>query len=219
MNEWKKTSKISLIIFVVVMTYAVIRYNIYKGTSIESIPLFILNKAISLSSVVLIGLSFLLGSLARFWSNLFVSRLYLRKPLGILGFALAAIHTLISLLLFNPAYYPKFFTGTGQLNLTGELSMLFGVLALAIFSTVALISIPQVADSMDAKQWLFVQRTGYLAFILVGLHVGVMGFEGWLKPTTWPGGLLPISLIAFTMILFVLLARLIVAIFPKKQNH
>ncbi len=215
----KKQFFVSFVIFLVVFAYAVIRYNIIKGTPWIELPLFISNKAISLSAVVFIALSYALGSLARFWPKTFVSALGLRKFFGLLGFGLAAIHGLISLLIFSPAYYPKFFLVGGKLNLVGELSMLFGVLAFFIFALVAISSIPAVVKSIEPGRWLAVQRFGYLGLILIFFHVFVMGLAGWLKPAGWPGGLLPISLVAAIVIALALLLKIAAMVFPKETNE
>ncbi len=210
----KRAVIFSLFILIAALAYAIIRYNIIKGDSWSKLPLFVSNKAIALSAVVFIAISFLLGPLARFWPRKFVSLLYLRKYFGLLGFGLAAVHTLISLLLFTPGYYPKFFSIEGKLNFVGELSMLFGVLAFFIFLIIAVTSIPSVEALIAPKRWKTIQRLGYLAFVFVMLHVAIMGAAGWLKPEGWPGGLLPISLIAFVVILVTLLIRIIVFVLP-----
>ena len=199
------------------LAYAIIRYNIIKGTPWQNLPLFIFNKAFALASVIIIGISFLLGPMAKISPKKFSQKLYLRKSLGLIGFTIAALHALISLLIFNPSYYPKFFA-EGKLTLGGELSMLFGVLAFFIFAFVAITSLPSIENSMDKKRWLSIQRSGYLAFFFVLLHVFFMGFKGWLVPADWPGGLPPISLIAFVIIAFVLLIR-ILAIFVKNSLY
>lgn len=222
MANGKETSRqaviFSLFILIAVLSYAIIRYNIIKGESWSHLPLFISNKAIALTAVVLIAISFLLGPLARFWPRTFVSLLYLRKYFGLFGFGLAAVHTLISLLLFTQGYYPKFFGTQGKLNLVGELSMLFGVVAFFIFLIVAVTSFPRVKAGIAPKRWKIIQRLGYLAFVFVMLHVAIMGVAGWLKPEGWPGGLLPISLIAFIVILVTLLARIVVLALPIKPQ-
>ncbi len=209
---------LSIIIFLTVFVYAVVRYNVIRETPWTQLPLFVSNKAISLSAVVFIALSYALGPLARFWPKTFVSVLPLRKFFGLLGFGLASLHGLISLLIFTPVYYPRFFLNSGKLNLLGELSMMFGVLAFFVFLMVALVSIPGVAKSMDPQRWLAVQRLGYIGLVLVFFHVLVMGFEGWMKPAGWPGGLLPISLIAAIVIGFVLLMKITAIVFPKEAN-
>ena len=217
----KSSLFISLIIFILLFGYAVLRYNILRDprVSLSSIPLYISNKAIAVASVFLIGLSYLLGSLARFWPSVFSSKLHLRKYFGLLGFGLASIHGIISLLLFNPAYYPRFFIEAGKLTLVGELSMLFGVLGLGIFTIVAVSSIPSVEQSMNQKKWLAIQRLGYLALILVILHVFVMGYKGWLNPSDWPGGFLPMSLIAFIVIALVLLVKILAIAHSMPITH
>lgn len=205
-------------ILTVVFVYAIIRYNIFKGVAWEQLPLFISNKAISLSAIVFIALSYMLGPLARFWPRTFVAGLDLRKFFGLLGFGLAAFHGIISLLIFTPAYYPKFFLSSGKLNLVGELSMLFGVLAFFVFAIVAFTSILAVTKLIDPQRWLAVQRLGYFGLILVLFHVLTMGFEGWLKPAGWPGGLLPISLVATIVIVLALFLKIMVVIFPKEKE-
>jgi DMSO/TMAO reductase YedYZ heme-binding membrane subunit len=207
----------SVMVLLIILTYAVIRYNVIKGVSWSQFPLFIFNKAISLAAVVFIALSFIIGPFAKFWPNIFVKFISLRKYFGLLGFGLASIHAIMSLLIFTPSYYQKFFSETGNLNLTGELSMLFGVLAFFIFGIVTITSFPAVEKSMKYENWLKVQRTGYIAFFFVMLHVFVMGIGGWLKPAGWPGGLLPISLIAFIVIAVALLLR-ITTIFLKNKK-
>ncbi|MBI1999234.1 MAG: ferric reductase-like transmembrane domain-containing protein [Parcubacteria group bacterium] len=213
----KKQFFISLVIFLAVFAYAVIRYNVLKGTPWIDLPLFVSNKAISLSAVIFIALSYALGSLARFWPETILSVLTFRKFFGLLGFGLAAFHAAVSLLIFTPSYYPKFFLGGEKLNLTGELSLFFGVLAFFVFTLVAISSIPAVARAMERERWLAIQRFGYLGLVLVFFHVFVMGFEGWLRPAGWPGGLLPISLIAAVVIALALLLKIAATIFSKKR--
>jgi hypothetical protein len=40
-----------------------------------------------------------------------------------------------------------------------------------------------------------------IALLLGALHVFFMGYEGWLNPAGWNGGLPPISLVAFNFFL------------------
>lgn len=134
---------VTAIVFLIMLGYGILRYNVIKGVPYANLPLFVGNKGFAVASATLIGLAYLIGPLSRFWPKTFVKHLYLRKYLGLSGFALAVVHTVMSLLLFSPANYSKFFTETGALNLTGELSMLFGVLALAIFSIVTVSSLNQ----------------------------------------------------------------------------
>jgi DMSO/TMAO reductase YedYZ heme-binding membrane subunit len=219
MYRGKSKTFITAAIFIAVFTYAIVRYNVIKGVPWSDLPLFISNKAISLSAVAFIVLSYSLGSLARFWPGAFDTTLRFRKFFGLLGFGLAAIHALISLLIFTPSYYAKFFTESGSLNLIGELSMIFGVLAFFVFSLVAITSLPSISKTMDTKRWLAAQHVGYLGLVLVFLHVLVMGFEGWLRPESWPGGLLPISMVAAIIVALGLLVKIFAVIFASGKKR
>lgn len=205
---------ITVIVLAGTFLYAIVRYNIIKGTPWEHFPLLISNKAISLASVVFIALSYILGPLARFWPTEIVPLLPTRKFFGLLGFGLGAVHGFMSLLLFTPANYPKFFLPDGTLSLVGELSMLFGVLSLLVFAVVAVTGVPGISQSIQKDRWQAIQRMGYAGLLLVLLHVVIMGFGGWTKPGTWPGGLLPISLIAAIVIAVTLLLRIVVLLSP-----
>lgn len=209
---------VSKILFLLAVGYAIFRYHIIKGVPWEHFPLFIFNKGISLAAVFTIATSYLLGPLSRFFPRLFTSWLGMRKYLGVFGFGLAAVHVLISLLILNPSYFPKFYDEGGKLNLVGELSLLFGVVSFFIFSIIAISSMPSVEDALDKNKWQQIQRLGYLAFTLTMLHVLVMGLAGWLKTQDWPGGLLPVSLVAFIVIFLTLLIRLAVLMLPKNKS-
>src|SRR3989338_4393633 len=162
--NWMNVNVFSIALFAVILGYALLRYNIIKGVPWSDLPLFISNKAIALYAVVFIALSFIIGPLIKFWTGTFIRFQPLRKYFGLLGFGFASIHALISLLIFTPQYYPKFFSETGKLDLIGELSMLFGIIGFFIFLVVAISDIPSVEESMKFEHWLEVQRTGYLAF-------------------------------------------------------
>ncbi|MBI2145038.1 hypothetical protein HYU18_01810, partial [Candidatus Woesearchaeota archaeon] len=109
-SGFRQVAVISLVAFIAALAYAVVRYHVIKGVPWDDFPLYILNKAVSLAAVFLIAMSYEFGPLARFLPRVFVPLLPARKYLGLLGFGLAAVHAVMSLLLFSPAYYPKFFS-------------------------------------------------------------------------------------------------------------
>lgn len=215
---WNRISWLSLIILLLIFAYSIIRYNVVLGISWDHLPLYVSNKAIALGSVVFIAISYLLGTLNQLLSGKFSNKLSLRMHFGLLGFTLAWIHSLISLIILRPEYYRSFFLGN-SLNLTGELTLLFGVLSVFTFSIVAITSLPSVFKSMGYRRWKSVQSKGYLAFFLVMLHVFTMGYSGWLKSEEWPGGLVPISLIAFIIIFNVLLAKILSLFTPFERKY
>lgn len=214
---WKKTSAIVFVVFGLCLVYAILRYNIVRSVPLDNLPLYIGNKAVALAATILIGLSFLLGPLARFWPQI-VPHLYLRKHLGVIGFGMAALHAIMSLVLLNPANYSRFYVESGKFNLIGESSMLFGILAFLIFAAISISSLPPVENHMHPDQWKLVQRFGYIAYVFVLLHVGVMGYQGWFRSESWQYGLASISLISALFIIFVLIMRILVMTFPSRHS-
>ena len=201
------TSRWFLLLFGIPLSYAIVRYHVFGGVEWTYFPLFIANKAISLAAVVFIAMSYLIGKLFKVYENEPARRLILIKFCGLIGFSLASIHAFMSLLLFTPSYYAKMFEEGGRLNLTGELSMLFGVLGLWCLSITAITSLPFMYDAVGADRWKRGQRMGYLCLTFAGGHVLVMGLDGWLKPGGWHGALPPISLVAFIVVLMALLVK------------
>lgn len=187
---------ITAIVLVVSYIYGILRYNIFDGVNWSYLPLYVSNKAISFSAIVFIALSCSLGTLTRHWPLIFSSLLNQRKYFGLLGFGLAVVHSVISLLIFNPEYYAKFFSQNGQLTLSGELSMFFGVFAFFVFGVMAITSFPGVAGSIDRKTWIRIQKYGPFGLFLTLIHLVMMGYESWLNPILWPARLLPISLVS-----------------------
>ena len=198
-----------VLLFGVPMTYAVVRYHVLSGVDWSHLPLFIANKAISLAAVFFIGASYLIGRAIRAYDDDRDKRLILIKFCGLIGFSLAAIHATMAILLFTPANYPNFFLGSGRLTFTGELSMAFGVLSLWCLAITAITSLPFMYDAIGAERWHRGQRMGYLSLALAGGHTLTMGISGWLTPTGWPGGLPPISMVAFVAAMIPLLVKML----------
>ncbi len=213
----KRTTYIVLIVFGLCLAYAYLRYNIVRSVPFDNFPLYISNKAVAMAATILIGLSFLLGPLARFFPKQFTTHLYLRKHLGVIGFGMAALHAIMSLVLLNPANYSRFYLESGKFNLIGEISMLFGILSFIIFAGIVVTSVPPIEKHMHPDQWKLVQRMGYLAYFFVLAHVVIMGFQGWFRPDSWQYGLASISLISALFIIFVLIMRVLVIGYSSRR--
>jgi hypothetical protein len=113
--------RITIIVFLFAILYAMLRYHVFKGVEWSHFPLFI-------------------------------------------------IYVIMSFLLFRPEIYDKFFAADGASNAIGEWSMLTGAL-------------------------------GFTALTLSALHVAIMGFEGWLTPREWPGGMPSITMVSMVVFL------------------
>jgi len=179
------------LVFGLTTGYALLRYVVFHDVPLANVPLYILNKAVSWSGVILFGMSLLATSKGD------------RKQYGILAFATIAAHLVMSLMVLNPHYFAKFYYESGRMNAIGEWSMLFGVCGLLFLGGLFFVNMGgnhNTGTSLKAG-W------GRLVLWFAVLHVGVMGFAGWLKPDTWPGYLPPITLASCVTALYYLYVR------------
>ena len=179
------------------LAYAVMRYHIVGPVPWKDLPFFVLNKGISLSAFILLTLNFALGPLNNLGVKVAEGWLNARKALGMTGFLLVLIHVLVSFMLFSPAVYGKFFEADGTLTLLAGLSMLGGVLAFVVLWAYNLSFQTHLREDQAFIQ--FITSRGFMLFALIlgGAHVIFMGYEGWLNPSGWHGGIPPVSLVAF----------------------
>ena len=201
------TAKWFAAVFGGALVYAIVRYHLAGDVAWSHFPLFILNKATSLAAVVFVACSYLIGKIIRWHDHDKALRLVVIKFCGLMGFFLAGIHALFSVSLLTPAYYAKYFDPDGRLNLQGELALSVGVVALFLLMSPAITTLPMMPKALGGKRWKRSQRLGYLALILVVVHLVALGLEGWLAPSGWNGGLPPISLVAVLAALVPLLVK------------
>jgi DMSO/TMAO reductase YedYZ heme-binding membrane subunit len=201
------TAKWFAVLFGFSLAYAVIRYHLAGDVPWRHFPLFILNKATSLAAVIFIACSYLIGKLIRWHDHDKALRLVVVKFLGLIGFFLAAVHAFFSLCLLSPAYYGKYFDEAGRLNLQGEIAMTVGVLALFFLLSPAVTTLPMMPKAIGGQRWKRSQRAGYVALVLVVVHLVVLGIKGWLAPRGWHGGMPPVSLVAVVVALVPLLVK------------
>ncbi len=160
------------------LAYATVRYNAFKGVPWDQWPTFVVNKAAALSALLLVVI-FLLRRRVRVAGG---QRLLLATASW-----LVALHVGLSLALFTPATYPKLFA-EGRPVATVAWSLLLAAAAAGTFLR------SRHPDGLTDRGWPL--RLGLLAFAS-GLHAALLGYEGWFAPSSWPGFLVPITLIAF----------------------
>ncbi|MFM8331530.1 MAG: hypothetical protein ACKN9T_07560 [Candidatus Methylumidiphilus sp.] len=194
---WQPTTARWLgVVFGAALAYAIVRYHIASGVPWSHFPLFIMNKAISLAATLLVACSYLVGRILRWHNDDPRMKLVVVKFCGLAGFSLAAIHAIASLGLITPAYFPKYFSEDGRLNVEGELGLVVGVFALWALVMPTITTLPMMPKAIGGIRWKRSQRMGYVCLGLVVLHLVVLGLRGWLSPDTWPWLLPPISLVA-----------------------
>jgi len=201
-----------LIIAVVVLfsiAYAVLRYHIVGPVPWKDFPFFILNKGISLAAFILLTCNFGFGPLHNLGVRVPEGWLNARKALGMTGFLLVLIHALMSFMLFSPSVYRKFFEADGSLTLLAGLSMLGGVLAFVVLWGYNLSFQTHLREDKKFIQFI-TSRTFLLWAMLLGAsHIIFMGYQGWMNPAAWHGGIPPVSLVAISVFALGYIANLL----------
>lgn len=182
------------IILLLCLLYSIIRYNIFAEVEWIDLPLFVFNKALALSSLILF---------AHFQFSKNKPNSGDKKYLREYAIIFIVLHILISAVILTPEYFPKFFN-LQKLNVIGVLSIFFGILAFGLL--LPLINkngFKEIYNRFKSKQ-----TVGNIFFTLTAAHVIIMGFKGWFEPNTWPGGLPPITMISFVVAVFPLMSNL-----------
>jgi len=173
-----------IVVFAAVLAYAVVRYVVFKGVSSEHVPVYILNKAVAVMSLYFLGVSIASADKA------------LRRRSGMLGFAAAGLHVLLTQPILTPAYLPKLFIqpdGSAGFGVSAEAALLCGALG---FLGLFILAWPKSPESPGAKHGTVVLLSR-AAVAAAAAHCLFLGGSGWFNPATWPGFLPPITLLAF----------------------
>lgn len=193
----KKTSHLMLYVVLTLLLstiYSIIRYNIFKGVFWTDLPLYVFNKAISLSSVIL------LSSYLIFKDKSEKNQFKLFREYATL---FAFLHILITILILSPEYYPKLFADS-KFNLVGNLSLLFGALGFMLMFLFG----SKYLFTKYIRQKNILELLWDSFIVLIMFHVFVMGFKGWFLIDTWPGLLPPITMLSFIILLFGMAVRI-----------
>jgi hypothetical protein len=183
------------IILLCTSLYTITRYAIFGKVSPTHMPVYLLNKSISMASVYFLFCAALnhakgLAEKSRFWGMASLHGTY--------------IHIALSLSILSNAYYPKLF-GTEKMNLTGELTVLLGILSIYCFWCIRKTNLDPV--------FTLHRKLRILSSILVAGHLLTLWFSGFLNEEKWPGGLPPISLISLVF------AIISLVIFLKRDEN
>jgi len=168
------------------LAYAIVRYNAFGSVSWEQLPLFVGNKAIAVTSLVLLGMSRVVADRER------------RKDLGLAGLAFALVHVLLSFVVLDRAYLPAQFTDAGKLHWGAEVSMLVGAIATALLLWLAYATLLRPIDRQAHATSLLPGIARWM-LVLVAVHNLALGYAGWIDTERWPGTLPPITLLSFLL--------------------
>jgi hypothetical protein len=194
LNLAKDFYKKIIIIYIISLIYAIVRYNVFGNVPWNDVPIFITNKAVALTVMILLLFSHYQKE------NVLVVRKRLLKVI----FALTSWHVFISFVLLSPHYYGKFYYND-VLSITGYAVVTFGIVAytgiLSLNSENLLKN--RIANFTISESYKKIIRK--LIPIFIAGHLLFMGAKGWITPEKWYGYLFPISLISFILLLIYIL--------------
>lgn len=171
------------IVFVVAISYSFLRYAWAMETPIENWPAFISNKALAFSAVSFLTLGF--------WTKL--KKQKDASEFFYLSLVCAISHGAISAAILNPSYYEFLYNDVQRLNIWGEMTILFGAVAFALF-------ISWSREFASFSRDIFV-------FSIILCHIVSVGYSKWITPSLWKYGLVPISLLSASIIFAGLVIR------------
>lgn len=196
-NKNNFARNVILITTLLSIAYAIVRYNIFGTVPWRDLPLYVLNKGISLSSLILLTINFSLGPLKNMRVKISENFLNVRKPVGIAGFLFAFLHIFMSVTLLNPKYYKVFFMETGTLTIEGSLSLLGGILSFAFLWVYNTRFSSRFNENEKIISIITSRKFLIYSMFFTGIHLFFMGYKGWGNISGWQAGLPPISLISF----------------------
>ena len=209
-NESKNSAgRIISVVLIFSIGYAIVRYHLAGPVPWKDFPFFILNKGISLAAFIMLTCNFGFGPLNNLGFKVPIGWLNARKALGMTGFLLVLVHALMSFMLFSPSVYAKFFETNGTLTLLAGLSLLTGILAFVVLWGYNLSFQTHLREDKAFIQFITSRTFLLWAMLLGALHLVFMGYEGWLNPSGWHGGIPPVSLVAIAIFVAGYIANLL----------
>jgi len=198
-NPWKNIILFSLTTIPFFSVY-------YVGTVYESVPAIeIILKGFTNTGYLLIGLSLILGPIAKFW-NYFDKFLTYRKQLGIIGFIYVLIHGFIGTIIYV--------LPSPTILWTNYWAVALGIIGLYLLFVCYAISEIVVIKLLGPKKWRRILRyISYTAFILSTIHIYLAKLPVWQDYINSDILFPPLSLILFSFGVFVLGFRFYVFIY------
>ncbi|ELU05214.1 hypothetical protein CAPTEDRAFT_34938, partial [Capitella teleta] len=206
---WGKPLVFTACSFTLWTLYAVFRYFMVGKESVDQFFAFVLNKVCACMALTMLAMCFLPGcvvaiiQLARGTKykalpSWICSWMQMRKYVGIYGLFFALVHMCLSLALLQPAYLPYWFKTSGvsipanhtsnvivgyssTMSWLGELILLLGVLALALYTILGLSSIPSIGRTFNWREWYFIYSClGLFCLAMSCAHVTLLSYKGWI---------------------------------------
>ncbi|XP_054622062.1 metalloreductase STEAP2 [Dunckerocampus dactyliophorus] len=205
---WKGPVLAAVTLSIFFFAYSFIRdiihpYLKYKQSDFYKIPIEMVNRTLPTVAITLLALVYLAGQIAaahqlyygtkyRHLPHWLEGWLQCRKQLGLLSFFLASIHVLYSVclpmrrseryLLLNTAFQQVHSNVENSWNEEEvwrvEMYVSFGIMSLGLMSLLAITSIPSVHNTLNWREFGFIQSTlGYIALLIATFHGFLFGWK------------------------------------------
>ncbi len=211
-------------VFVACIVYSIVRYIVFAPKNLEHLPVFVVNKGVSMAAVICFGLAFAaqLHQLRR--SRQVASGAAPTSPAGPgtstapafwfrAGVFGAIWHIPMSLVVLRPAYFPEFFvpavegeTASGRMSFAGELIFCFGGFAAA---TIYLLTRPLFTA---LQRW----KLSLVAMLCLQTHLLALGYSRGLNINASHAYLPPMWLISAVVVFIGLI--ILVLTKPKAET-
>lgn len=192
-KRWIKAGAIAILVLFFFTLYLFLR----RGY----VNLYILNKALASSAVIVAGITLIIGPLSKYLT-FFAKLMTIRRHLGLWAFGLAIIHIIASLI--QQDRFPLL-----SWYIREWLPILAGVVAISTWAYMTYISRNKKIKEMGVDIWKRRLRlASWIAFLAIFLHLTIMKYPGWVRwfnePTPYP----PASLFVFAFMLIVIVYRI-----------
>ncbi|XP_048367169.1 metalloreductase STEAP2 isoform X2 [Sphaerodactylus townsendi] len=205
---WKGPVVVAVSLATFFFIYSFIRDVIHpyvrnQQSDFYKIPIEIVNKTLPVVAITLLSLVYLSGLLAAAYQLYYGTKykrfppwlenwLECRKQLGLLSFFFTTVHVAYSLclpmrrseryLFLNMAYQQVHASVENSWNEEEvwriEMYVSFGIMSLGLLSLLAVTSIPSVSQSLNWREFSFIQSTlGYVALLISTFHVLIYGWK------------------------------------------
>ncbi|XP_041040509.1 metalloreductase STEAP4-like [Carcharodon carcharias] len=210
------TAGLTVFFFIYCVVLQVIYSYVNKNVDhTYKIMISIPNHVFPIVSLILLGLVYLPGVIAAFlqlyrgtkykrFPDWLDKWMLCRKQLGLISFAYGFLHIFYSLV--KPLRYIFYWkqaqyvvsqvkqNTTSELEMTwvwrGDLFYALGILGFFSFCLLGVTSLPSVSNAMNWREFRFVQsKLGHVTLLLCTAHAAVLGWNKFLKPTTYKWGL------------------------------
>ncbi|MCX7736355.1 MAG: ferric reductase-like transmembrane domain-containing protein [Candidatus Kapabacteria bacterium] len=210
-------AKLTLIVISIIAIAAIYFYIVADKSHFEGSFFINLNKTLAVSGALCIIVSLSLSTIRKIGIKFNQSINFFIKHLGLIGFYIASLHILFSLMLLNSKNHPYLFDVDLQLNLGGQMTVLFGAISFGIFLLPAITSISAVKNGMSKEKWKSVQGLSYFGIASVSVHLLFISFEryAFAADNNIKFNFEPLVL---TVIILIMLFLRIITIFLKKTK-